>query len=88
VTAHGRCAGCRRVGEVKAVGVHIVTCEDWAELYLSRPWAALLPAEEYERWRAAERPAERKADLEVRVADTQAKRAASVARFDVPDLLE
>jgi len=65
-----------------------MTCAKWAALYRSDPDAALMPAEEYARWAREERGGEHRADLQRRVSDTQAQRAASVARFKVKDLLE
>jgi hypothetical protein len=88
VRAQGRCAGCQLTGELKTVGVHVIKCAKWAELYRKDPAAALSPKDEYERWRDSERAAEHRADLEDRIADTQRRRAASVARFQVLDPLE
>lgn len=84
----GRCAGCQETGELKRIVAHVMTCAKWALLYRSDPAAALPPAQEYERWAAEERPAEQRADLDRRVADTQGRRAASVARFTKADPLE
>lgn len=84
----GRCAGCREAGELKAVAHHVLTCAKWAALYRADPAAALAPAQEHERWVRDERAGEHKADLDRRVADTQGRRAASVARFKVEDPLE
>ncbi len=84
----GRCAGCRETGELKRIVCHVLTCPKWALLYRQDPAAALAPAQEHERWVRDERPAEHAADLRRRIADTQGRRAASVARFKKPDPLE
>jgi hypothetical protein len=84
----GRCAGCRKTGELKPIVLHVIMCADWAALYQKDPAAALGAAEEYQRWRRDDRPAEHEADLKLRIADTQGRRAASVARFQVKDPLE
>lgn len=86
--AQGRCAGDGLTGELKRITAHVLGCEAWARLYRENSDAALMPAEEYERWRRDDRPAEHQEDLAGRVADTQARRAASVARFRRPDPLE
>jgi hypothetical protein len=86
--AQGRCAGCKVTGELPAVTWHVLSCHDWAALYLKDPAAALPPAQEYERWRRDDRAGEHRAGLEGRIADTQAQQAASVARFKVADPLE
>lgn len=65
-----------------------MTCAKWAALYRADSAAALTPAQEHERWAVEERGGEHKADLERRVADTQARRRASVARFRTADPLE
>lgn len=65
-----------------------MTCAKWAALYRADPDAALSPAAEQERWVREERAGEHRADLARRVADTQGRRAASVARFKKPDPLE
>lgn len=85
--AQGRCAGCHAQDELKAAEWHVLCCEKWAALYRSDPAAALSPAEEYDRWRREDRSGERAADLQRRVVDTQAERAASVARFASVDPL-
>lgn len=84
----GRCAGCRENGELKAVLWHVLSCEKWAALYRADPAAALPPAAEYARWRSEEKAAEHGAGLRQRIADTQDRRAASVARFQQADPLE
>lgn len=86
--AQGRCAGDGKTGELRKIEWHVARCDKWAHLYRTDPAAALSPAEEYSRWRAQERQDEHAADLAGRVADTQAQRAASVARFEVADPLE
>jgi hypothetical protein len=86
--SNGRCAGCRRSGELKSIRWHVVICPEWARLYRDDPAAALDPEAEFERWRRADRPAERDADLQVRIADTEARRERSVARFRRTDPLE
>jgi hypothetical protein len=88
VRAVGRCAGCQESGALKKIEHHVLTCAKWAVLYRAEPAAALTPAQEHERWAREERPAEHQADLQVRVADTQARRRASVARFATVDPLE
>jgi hypothetical protein len=84
----GRCAGCQESGELKKIELHVMTCAKWAALYRSDPAATLMPAQEHDRWVREERAGEHKADLDRRVADTQGRRAASVARFKVTDPLE
>jgi hypothetical protein len=86
--AQGRCAGCQETGQIGLIIQHLVSCAKWAALYRADPAAALGAAEEFARWRDEDRLDERKADLSRRVADTEARRAASVARFRVPDPLE
>lgn len=83
----GRCAGCKENGELKRVAWHVLSCEKWAAVYRSSPAAALAPAQEYARWREQERAAEHAAGLQARIADTQARRVASVARFSKADPL-
>ena len=84
----GRCAGCQETGPLKAVEHHVLTCAKWAALYRADRGAVLMPAQEHERWVREERAAEHQVDLQVRVADTQARRRASVARFATVDPLE
>jgi hypothetical protein len=88
VREQGRCAGCKASGPLKKIVQHVMTCEKWAALYRSDPDAALMPAQEHARWASEERDGEHQADLQRRVSDTQAQRAASVARFKVRDPLE
>jgi hypothetical protein len=88
MTERGRCAGCTETGERKALDWHVLKCEKFAELYRADPARALTPAQEYARWRREEARAEHAQDLAGRVADTQDRRARSVARFEVPDPLE
>jgi hypothetical protein len=88
VREQGRCAGCQESGELKRIDHHVLTCAKWAALYRADPAAALMPAQEHERWVREERAAEHRADLAGRVADTQARRRASVARFATVDPLE
>jgi hypothetical protein len=73
---------------LKAVEQHVMSCAEWAALYRADPDAALAPAQEQERWAREERAGEHRADLDRRVADTQGRRAASVARFSKADPLE
>jgi hypothetical protein len=84
----GRCPGCQESGELKRIDYHVLTCAKWAALYRADPAAVLTSAQEHERWVREERTAEHQADLQVRVADTQARRRASVARFATVDPLE
>ena len=84
----GRCAGCQETGELRKIDHHVLTCAKWAALYRADPAAALMPAQEHERWAREERPGEHQADLARRVSDTQARRRASVARFRTADPLE
>jgi hypothetical protein len=84
----GRCAGCQETGELKRIEQHVMTCPKWAALYRADPGSARSPAAEQDRWTREERAGEHKADLDRRVADTQGRRAASVARFKKPDPLE
>jgi hypothetical protein len=84
----GRCAGCQESGELKTIEHHVLTCLKWAALYRSDPDAALPPAAEQDRWVREDRGSERAADLAARVADTQDRRARSVARFRKADPLE
>jgi hypothetical protein len=84
----GRCAGCQETGPLKQVEWHVLACPEWGALYRGNPAAALMPREEYARWHRDERPAERAADLQRRISDTQDRRAASVARFAKRDPLE
>lgn len=84
----GRCAGCQEAGPLKAVEHHVLQCPKWAALYRADPAAALSPAAEFARWAAEERGGEHEADLARRVADTQDRRRASVARFARRDPLE
>lgn len=86
--AQGRCAGCQEAGELRAIEHHVMQCAKWAALYRADPDAALSPAAEQERWVREERAGEHAADLAGRVADTQARRRASVARFRKADPLE
>lgn len=88
MSAQGRCAGCQETGPLKPLLWHVTQCSKWAALYQDSPSGVLGPAEEFERWSAEERPAEHDKDLAGRIADTQARRAASVARFKVRDPLE
>jgi len=86
--AQGRCAGCQETGPLNLISWHLTVCPDWAALYRKDPAAVLGAAEEFARWRDEDRKDERRADLRERVADTEAKRAASIARFRVKDPLE
>ncbi len=88
MSTQGRCAGCQEAGELKRITWHVLACTRWAALYQENPAAALPPSVEHERWQRDERAGEHQADLARRVADTQAQRAASVARFTVADPLE
>jgi hypothetical protein len=88
VNEQGRCAGCKLTDGRKKVDQHVLRCADYARLYREEPDRALTPAQEYLRWRRDEYAAEHAADLAGRVADTQDRRARSVSRFEVPDLLE
>lgn len=85
----GRCRGCGETGPVAEVNGHIVICPDWARLYALDPSAVLDPAAEYARWRRDDRPAERQAGLEGRVAEVLDLRAGLRARYARrPDPLE
>lgn len=84
----GRCAGCKKTGPLKPISAHVITCADWAALYRENPGAALSAAEEFARWSREERQAEHAAGLALRIADTEGRRALSVARFKVKDPLE
>jgi len=88
VRAQGRCAGCLRTGPLSLIVQHLLVCSDWAALYRKDPAAVLGAAEEFARWRDEDRKDERRADLQGRVADTEARRAQSIARFRVKDPLE
>jgi hypothetical protein len=88
MSAQGRCAGDGLTGELKSIAWHVTTCPQWAALYQKDPDAALGPAEEYARWRAAEAAGEHAADLAGRVADTVTQRRRSIDRFKRPDPLE
>lgn len=86
--AQGRCAGCQETGPLNLIIWHLTGCASWAALYRKDPAAALGAAEEFARWRDEDRKDERRADLQERVADTEARRRASIARFTVKDPLE
>jgi hypothetical protein len=88
VREQGRCAGCQETGPLKKIIAHVMLCPRWAALYREDPAAALMPAQEHARWASADRAAENRAGLESRISDTQARRAASVARFKTVDPLE
>jgi hypothetical protein len=88
MSSQGRCAGCGETGPLKAVVLHVLTCQDWARLYRDDPGRALMPAEEYARWYAEDRAGEKSADLQRRVDDTVQRRAAMSARFTARDPLE
>ena len=86
----GRCAGigCGYTGQPGRVRAHAVACSRFAELYRSDPAAALDPEEEYRRWQADGRGAERAARYDEQVADTDARRAAMASRYVTKDLME
>lgn len=88
MSAPGRCAGCGETGPVKAVSFHLLGCAAWATLYVKDRAAALGASEEHARWLVQDAPAAHAADLAGRVADTQDRRRASIARFRVDDPLE
>jgi hypothetical protein len=84
----GRCPGCGERGPVKDIDPwHISRCPDWARLYQGDPAGTLSPAQEFARWSEQDRGPEHAADLQRRVDDTVANRAASRARFASVDLL-
>lgn len=84
----GRCAGCGKVGQPGKIRDHQMSCEKFAVLFKADR-ASLLPVEqEYERWVAAGRPAERAQVHAQSVADTDARRAAMAERYRTVDILE
>lgn len=86
----GRCSGCGKNDKsCKVVRQHIRTCPKYAELLRTAPGKALEPEEEYRRWVAEDRPAERTERREELGATTDAKLAQQRARFATPpDILE
>ncbi len=83
--AKGRCAGCGKVGSVAAIGKHVLGCEAFAR---SSDHAS--PAEEYQRWVAADRNADDRAErIRELIAGNEARLAAGVSRWATPpDILE
>lgn len=79
--AQGRCAGCGRTGECRAVQEHVMECPDWLRLYREDSARALPPAQELERWKAGDQQAERIVRLDTQIQATDDRRAAGTARF-------
>lgn len=86
--ATGRCVGCGETGPERQVRQHCLKCPDWARVYWDNPSLALDPVSEYLRWAAEDKPGERAAELEAKVADTDARRAALADRYRTRDILE
>lgn len=84
----GRCSGCGQVDDLPRTRQHIVSCPDWAALYQRASAQALTPEDEFDRWVRDERDGERAAVRVQAMADTDDRKALSVARFKVPDPLE
>jgi hypothetical protein len=85
----GRCDGCGKDGPEREIRDHIISCPDWARLYDKDPSSVLDPAAAYARWHEQDRPRERQAGLEERVADVLGLRASLRTRYSRrPDPLE
>lgn len=87
-SSKGRCAGCLVVDDLPWVRRHIITCDDWARLYQADSTRALSAEDEYERWVNEDREEERAVHKVQAMADTDARKAKSVQRFNLPDPLE
>lgn len=86
----GRCSGCGEQNKsCRPIRAHVRTCPRYTALLREAPEKALEPEEEYRRWVAEDRPAERTERREQLGATTDAKLAQQRARFDTPpDILE
>jgi hypothetical protein len=84
----GRCAGCGETGSHKVITEHTMTCASYTRLFLSDPARALDPKNEYLRWLADDKGAERVVARQAQVDDTDARRAAMAGRFATRDPLE
>jgi hypothetical protein len=88
MSAPGRCAGCGETGPERAVAGHAVRCPEFAALHRLDPARALPPAAEHQRWLAEERPGQKAAQHDAKVADTESRRAQMAERFRTRDFLE
>lgn len=86
--AAGRCAGCGRAGESRAVGRHIVRCPAWAALYRDSPERALGAEDEHRRWSQEDKADDHLARIATLRAETDGRRAAMATRFEYVDPLE
>ena len=87
MSAHGRCDGCQENGPLRDMEAHVLGCAKWAAAYRADPSSVLDPGPAYERWDAEDRPAEKQADLQRRMADTAGRRRRMADRFAGEDIL-
>lgn len=74
----GRCAGCGKTGQPKPLRTHLTECPDWLALPADRQ---LGPEQEYRRWLADDRGAEREAHRRDAIEATTSARAEAGKRF-------
>jgi hypothetical protein len=86
--AAGRCAGCGKPGQSKAIDKHILSCPSWAELYRQFPEKALGAEQEHRRWSEEDRAADHQDRIAVLRAETDGRRASMATRFRRVDPLE
>lgn len=92
--AAGRCAGCGCTDSARKIGLHVMTCPQYIELYRCEPGRCLDPEAEYQRYRTEEDTAEARAHrrhlrLRDSFAETQARQALQAARWRQPrDILD
>ena len=85
----GRCAGCGKVGTLAEVSEHTRDCRDFRLLFTEDPDRALHPADEFERWAAEDRPAQRAGARQAKVTEADRRRAEQAERWRTPaDILE
>jgi hypothetical protein len=89
----GRCAGCGVVGSPRKVNQHLLTCEQFKELFRTDRARALDAASEYARFRTHDTPEARAEARDERLtalfADQETGLARQHARWATPpDLLE
>lgn len=90
----GRCAGCGRTDSLRKISLHIVSCEQYINLFLTEPERCLGPAAEFERFCVEENSAVARAEqrgsrLAVRFAEINKQQSRSAARWQRPkDILE
>ena len=89
----GRCSGCGWIASSKRVGLHVLTCQEFLELFRTDPNKALDPEKDYALFKNEENSSEVRAErrdqrLRKRFVEMEHLQSLQTARWKTPDFLD